>query len=46
MIEESQNDELQLTQEFDSWEAASDEDWLRFERDMAEVDKWSAGERL
>ena len=36
MIEESQNDDLQLTQEFDSWEAASEEDWLKLERDMAE----------
>jgi hypothetical protein len=37
MIEEIQNDELQLTQEFDSWEAASNENWLKIERDMAEV---------
>ena len=37
MMGELQNDELQLTQEFDSWEAASDEDWFKIERDIAEV---------
>ena len=37
MTEESQRDELQLTQEFDLWEAASDEDWLELERDLTEV---------
>jgi hypothetical protein len=29
--------ELQLKQETDSWEAASDEDWLKLERNFAEV---------
>jgi len=33
----SQNDELQMKQEFESWEAASDEDWLKLERDMADA---------
>lgn len=37
MIAESQNDELQMKQEFESWEAASDEDWLKLERDLPEV---------
>jgi hypothetical protein len=32
------NGELQLSQEFESWEAASDEDFLKFERSMAEVE--------
>ena len=27
----------QLKQETDSWEAASDEDWLKLERNLAEV---------
>ncbi len=34
----SQDDELQMKQEFASWEAASDEDWLKFEGKMAEVE--------
>jgi hypothetical protein len=38
VIEESQNGDLQLTQEIDSWEAASDEDWLNLERKMAEAE--------
>ena len=29
--------ELQLLEEFESWEAASDEDFLKLERSMAEV---------
>ena len=29
--------ELQLLDEFESWEAASDEDFLKLERSMAEV---------
>jgi len=29
--------ELQLLEEFESWEAASDEDMLSLERDMAKV---------
>ena len=32
------NGELQLMQEFESWEAASDEDWLKLEGKLAEVD--------
>ncbi len=32
------NGELQLLQEFESWEAASDEDSLKLERRMAEVE--------
>lgn len=35
MIEESQNDELQMKREFESWEAASDEDWLKLEPEIA-----------
>ncbi len=31
----SQNDDLQMRQEFDSWEAASDEDWLKLERNVS-----------
>ena len=31
------NGELQLMQEFESWEAASDEDFLKLERTMPEV---------
>jgi len=34
----SQNDELQMKQEFESWEAASDEDCLKLEVKMAEVE--------
>ena len=30
--------ELQLMQEFESWEAASDEDFLKLERSMVEVE--------
>ncbi|HYJ87037.1 MAG TPA: hypothetical protein VEW46_13335 [Pyrinomonadaceae bacterium] len=30
--------ELQLGQEFESWEAASDQDWLKLERNTAEVE--------
>jgi len=30
--------ELQLLEEFESWEAASDEDFLKLERSMAEVE--------
>jgi predicted DNA-binding protein len=29
--------DLQLKQETESWEAASDEDWLKLERNLAEV---------
>jgi len=32
------NGELQLFQEFESWEAASDEDFLKLEQRMAEVE--------
>lgn len=32
------NGELQLMQEFESWEAASDEDWLKLKGKMAEVE--------
>jgi hypothetical protein len=32
------NGELQLLQEFESWEAASDEDSLKLERRLAEVE--------
>lgn len=32
------NGELRLMQEFDSWEAASDEDLVKFERSIAEVE--------
>ncbi|MDQ1638269.1 MAG: hypothetical protein QOF62_1608 [Pyrinomonadaceae bacterium] len=32
------NGEFQLLQEFESWEAASDEDSLRLERSIAEVE--------
>ena len=31
------NGELQLMQEVESWETASDEDWLKLEVKMAEV---------
>ena len=34
----SHNDELQMKQEFESWEAASDEDWLKLEGKMSEVE--------
>ena len=34
----SHNDELQMKQEFESWEAASDEDCLKLEVKMAEVE--------
>ena len=30
--------ELQLLEEFESWEAASDEDFLKLERSMVEVE--------
>lgn len=32
------NGELRLLQEFNSWEAASDEDLVKFERSIAEVE--------
>lgn len=32
------NGELRLMQEFNSWEAASDEDLVKFERSIAEVE--------
>ncbi len=32
------NGELQLMEEVESWEAASDEDWLKLEGKMAEVE--------
>ena len=32
------NGELQLFQEFESWEAASDEDFLKLEQRMAEME--------
>jgi hypothetical protein len=31
----NQSDDLQMRQEFDSWEAASDEDWLKLERSVS-----------
>ena len=31
------NGDLRLIEEFEAWEAASDEDWLKIERDMTEV---------
>jgi hypothetical protein len=34
----SQDNELQIKQEFESWEAASDEDWLKFEDKLTEVE--------
>ena len=34
----SQDNELQIKQEFESWEAASDEDWLKLEGKMTEVE--------
>ena len=34
----SQSDDLQMKQEIESWEAASDEDWLKLEGKMTEVE--------
>jgi hypothetical protein len=34
----SQDNELQIKQEFESWEAASDEDWLKFEGKLTEAE--------
>ena len=33
-----QDDELRMKQELESWEAASDEDWLKLEGKVAEVE--------
>jgi len=35
---QSQDNELQIKQEFESWEAASDEDWRKLEGKMTEVE--------
>ena len=40
------NGELQLFQEFESWEAASDEDFLKLEQRMAEVEQMARGDVL
>jgi hypothetical protein len=36
-VEISEEDEQLLMQEFAAWEAASDEDWVKLERDLIEA---------